>query len=96
MGVSLGYRVFVSGRVQGVAFRWSTQQKAAELGVNGWVRNLHDGRVEVHVEGERGPVDALLAWLEHGPSAARVDDLQQDNAAVEGLRGFELRPTSAG
>jgi len=96
MSRNVAYRVFVTGKVQGVWFRRSTQQKAVELGVNGWVRNLHDGRVEVQLEGERGPVDALLAWLEHGPSAARVDSLQQDNTGAEGLRGFELRPTAAG
>ncbi|GJM22126.1 MAG: acylphosphatase [Planctomycetota bacterium] len=93
MAARVAFRVFVSGTVQGVAFRWSTQQKAIELGAQGWVRNLRDGRVEAQIEGPREVVDALLAWLEHGPSAARVDALQHDAVAAEGGNGFELRAT---
>ena len=83
--------VFVSGRVQGVAFRWATQEEAQRLGVGGWVRNLVDERVEVWAEGEAPGVDALLRWLEHGPPSARVDGLDVREREPEGLVGFEVR-----
>lgn len=66
-------RVFISGRVHGVAFRYFTQKWAASLGVTGWVRNLPDGRVEVLAEGNPGSVDPFLERLAEGPRLARVD-----------------------
>lgn len=65
-------RAVVSGDVQGVGFRYSTRERARELGVAGWVRNLPDGSVEAEVEGEAGAVERMLAWLGRGPSDARV------------------------
>ena len=83
--------VFVSGRVQGVAFRWHTSEKAQALGVTGWVRNLGDGRVEVHVEGEASAVEEMVAWLGHGPSMARVDGIDVREREPEGHGVFEVR-----
>ncbi len=68
--------IVVEGLVQGVAFRAATVDAARRLGVNGWVRNLPDGRVEAEAEGERSRVEALVAWCRHGPPAARVDGVQ--------------------
>jgi acylphosphatase len=68
-------RLLVSGRVQGVAFRWETQRAANRCGVTGWVRNLPDGRVEAVVEGSRRQVNALADWCRKGPPVARVDSL---------------------
>lgn len=65
-------RAVVSGEVQGVGFRYSTRERARELGVAGWVRNLPDGSVEAEVEGEAGAVERMLAWLGRGPSGSRV------------------------
>ncbi len=62
----------VRGRVQGVSFRYYTHLRATELGLKGWVRNLPDGTVEVTAEGEREVLEALLAFLQEGPSGARV------------------------
>ena len=62
----------VTGQVQGVAFRWHTQERAQRLGVTGWVRNEVDGTVLVHAEGEDDAVDALVEWCRHGPPSARV------------------------
>lgn len=62
----------VSGDVQGVGFRYSARARARELGIAGWVRNLADGSVEVEAEGEAGAVERMLAWLDRGPSGARV------------------------
>lgn len=73
----------MTGRVQGVSYRASTASEARRLGVVGWVRNRHDGAVELEVEGDDEKVAALLAWCEQGPPSARVG-----NVAVE-----ELAPT---
>jgi acylphosphatase len=66
-------RVVVSGRVQGVWFRESTRRRAEELGLEGWVRNLPDGRVEAELEGEEGAVLSALEFVKEGPEHARVD-----------------------
>lgn len=81
--------VLVSGRVQGVGFRWHTHSRAGELGLSGWVRNLPDGRVEAWVEGPEPAVEGLLAWLGKGPPAARVTGLEVVAQAPRGLTGFE-------
>jgi len=65
-------RVRIEGLVQGVNYRYFTRQKAQELGVNGWVRNLADGSVECLMEGERDKVEALIRWCHQGPPGARV------------------------
>ena len=68
-------RAFVEGRVQGVWFRGSTQEKARELGIVGWAKNLPDGRVEVLMSGSEAAVAALEQWLHKGPPLARVDNV---------------------
>jgi acylphosphatase len=67
--------VFVSGRVQGVNFRYYTQRKAQELGLTGWVRNLWDGRVEAVFEGEKENVEKVIDFCKRGPPGAYVSDL---------------------
>ena len=81
----------VSGRVQGVSFRWHTQERARELGVTGWVRNEPDGSVLLHAEGEDDAVDALVEWCRTGPSMARVTDVAVREAAASGATSFETR-----
>ena len=83
--------VIVRGRVQGVAFRHYTSQRALELGVTGWVRNLPDGAVEGLFEGEDGAVAALVEWCRSGPPAARVErlDVQVDTYRGE-FDGFDI------
>ena len=68
--------VWVSGRVQMVFFRGSTQRVAREAGLAGWVRNLPDGRVEAVFEGSRAAVQALLDWCQQGPPTAVVEDVE--------------------
>jgi acylphosphatase len=85
-------RAIVSGRVQGVGFRAATAREARRLGVDGWVRNLPDGRVEVLAEGDPGGVDALVAWLRQGPPGAHVRGISVDDSAPPaGLQGFTIR-----
>ncbi len=69
-------RCYVSGRVQGVWYRGSTQREAENLGVTGYACNLPDGRVEVLACGSRQAVDALCDWLLQGPPHAVVSDVQ--------------------
>jgi acylphosphatase len=66
-------RVFVSGRVQGVFFRYTCAREASDAGLRGLVRNLPDGRVEALFQGSKPSVERLIAWCHDGPPAARVD-----------------------
>ena len=63
----------VSGIVQGVYYRYTAKQKADGLGLSGFVRNLPDGSVEAHAEGEEEDVRSLIEWCKRGPRGARVD-----------------------
>ena len=87
----LARRVRVTGRVQGVWFRAWTHEQANELGIAGWVRNCDDGAVEAHIEGAADPVDRLIEKMRSGPPAARVDNLQLEDVAPEGLTTFVVR-----
>jgi acylphosphatase len=65
----------IKGRVQGVFFRAAAQREARRLGVTGWVKNRTDGSVEVLAEGDEDSIRELMMWANHGPSAARVDQV---------------------
>lgn len=82
---------FVSGRVQGVFFRRYTHERAIQLGVTGWVKNLDDGRVEVLICGESERVEALRDWLWEGPPAAEVSGVEVREAPVQDYSEFEVR-----
>ncbi len=83
----------MTGRVQGVSFRWHAQQEARRNGLVGWVRNLPDGRVEALLQGDDAGVEAVLAWIRAGgPPAARVDDVAVSPRELDAaLAGFEVR-----
>lgn len=84
-------RLRVTGRVQGVSFRWATEQEARRLGVDGWVRNEPDGSVAAYAEGPAEAVDALVAWAHEGPPSARVEAVTVDDVEPDpdvGGRGF--------
>lgn len=83
--------LFISGRVQGVTFRASTRRKARDLGVNGWVKNLSDGRVEAVLEGEESGVDNLVEWCRHGPRLATVEEVEVKEEKPKGLDRFEVK-----
>jgi acylphosphatase len=68
--------VFVSGRVQNVNFRAHTRDEAKRVGLEGWVKNLPDGRVEAVFEGTRAGVQRLVSWCYSGPPAAEVEHVE--------------------
>ena len=84
--------IFITGRVQGVFFRQSTRVMAIKNNVNGWVRNLDDGRVEIVAEGEKQNIDNLKNWCKTGPANSRVDEfeLSEENYTGE-FENFEVR-----
>jgi len=85
-------RALITGRVQGVSYRASTAATARRLGLAGWVRNRHDGAVELEAQGPDDRVAELLAWCAHGPPAARVSHVATEELACsEGETSFGIR-----
>jgi acylphosphatase len=85
-------RFVISGRVQGVGFRWFVQEAAAREGVTGWVRNRVDGSVEAWVEGEEEAVTRVERAIRSGPRAARVEHVDVDVEDPTGSHhGFSIR-----
>lgn len=83
--------VFVSGKVQGVYYRATTRDTARETGVDGWVRNLDDGRVEAVFEGPTDAVEEMVEWCHTGSPAARVANVDVEYDDPEGIDGFTVR-----
>ena len=83
--------VHVTGRVQGVGFRWYAEQEAERLGVHGWIRNEPDESVAGHFEGEDAAVEAMVAWCRTGPPSARVHDVAVAPAPVTAAVDFRIR-----
>ncbi|MFB6309053.1 MAG: acylphosphatase [Haloarculaceae archaeon] len=83
--------VFVSGKVQGVFYRATTREQATDRGVDGWVKNLSDGRVEAVFEGPEDDVESMVEWCHEGSPRARVDDVSVEYGDPEGIDGFEIR-----
>ena len=76
------FHVLVKGRVQGVGFRYFSQNCALKLQITGWVRNLADGRVEAEIQGESAQVQLMLSELQQGPRFGHVDSLIKNEIAV--------------
>ena len=85
-------RVTISGRVQGVGFRYALADEAVARKLSGWVRNRRDGSVEAVIAGHDADVEALIAWAQKGPPAACVTAVGVEPATTE-ARGFEILPT---
>ena len=82
----------VSGRVQGVGFRWFTSMTAARLKLTGWVRNREDGDVEMEVQGDEGPVEDFVRAVSRGPRYAVVENMERHPLVPEpGERSFHER-----
>ena len=80
----------MTGRVQGVGFRWFARETAEALGVAGWARNREDGAVELEVEGEAGAVESFVARLKDGNPSARVDGIARRELPAAGESGFRV------
>ncbi|UWG48360.1 Acylphosphatase [Halanaeroarchaeum sp. HSR-CO] len=83
--------VYITGTVQGVYYRANTRDAARAHGVDGWVQNLSDGRVEAVFEGEKDRVEAMVEWCHDGSPAASVEAVEVDFESPEQLDGFEIR-----
>ena len=84
-------RLFVKGKVQGVFFRQALKVMAKKNNVNGWVRNLNDGRVEAVLEGEDVDVSTIVEWAHAGSANARVEDIEIKNEKyAEEFTKFEV------
>jgi acylphosphatase len=83
--------LLIFGRVQGVFYRAFTQDQALRLGLNGWVRNLHDGRVEAVFEGQKELVEEAILACRRGPAGSRVTDIDTAWEEPSGESGFEIR-----
>lgn len=91
MSEKLCIHCFVSGRVQGVWFRASTQEKAKKLGLTGWARNLPDGRVEVLACGDKEKLKELHQWLHTGPELANVTEVIYEEQVWQELDRFGVK-----
>ncbi|MBM4293423.1 MAG: acylphosphatase [Deltaproteobacteria bacterium] len=84
--------VLIEGRVQGVFFRAHTRDEARARGINGWVRNLPDGRVEAVFEGNRASLNSMLVWCHKGPPYAYVEKVDVQWQPYQGdLGDFRVR-----
>ena len=83
--------LLISGTVQGVFYRASTESAATDCGVDGWVRNLPDGRVEAVFEGPEEAVEDMIDWCHDGSARASVSEVDVSYESPEGLAGFEIR-----
>jgi len=85
-------RIIVSGRVQGVGYRNNVFKQAKKIGVNGWVRNLGDGRVEAVFEGEKQEVERIINWAKKGPLFANISDFKIEWQEPKGeFNNFEVK-----
>ena len=82
--------VFISGNVQCVGYRASTSDAAKLLKVNGWVRNLRDGRVEAVFEGAQQNVEEIIRWCHQGPPTAMVREVVVEYMEPVNLKGFQI------
>ncbi|MEX0928815.1 MAG: acylphosphatase [Balneolales bacterium] len=83
--------VIIKGRVQGVGYRYFVKQKAGDLELNGWVRNLKNGHVEAMFEGDPSRVQEMLKACREGPRPARVDEIEVKENQLDGeLNRFEI------
>lgn len=85
------YNIKVRGKVQGVAFRFSTHAKAIKLGLTGLVKNMPDGSVYIEAEGKEDAINSLIEWCYVGPPRAKVTEVDANESELKGYRTFELK-----
>lgn len=82
--------IIIKGKVQGVFYRGSTREQAEHLGINGEVKNMPDGSVELIAEGNKEAVEQLIAWCHHGPQRAEVEEVIVKEGAIKGFKNFKV------
>lgn len=88
----LTLNVRITGRVQGVAYRYWTKSRAEALNISGWVKNDESGAVLAHLSGQKSDIEQLLTEMWSGPGAAIVRDVQSDRVTTaQPVHGFEIR-----
>ena len=91
MNTKIAMQIQVFGRVQGVGFRYYTQQKAIELGLTGFVKNKSDGSVFIEAEGEETKLNELLMWCHSGPSWAKIQEVKFQEMPTIGYQDFRIK-----
>lgn len=86
-------RVRITGKVQGVGFRFATVRRAHALGLTGWVRNEADGSVQALLQGTADQIDQMLSWLQYGPPTARVDGVHVERLYTDDKRYDSFQQT---
>ena len=84
------YRIHVTGRVQGVGFRWSAVYEARKLGICGFVKNLPDGSVSIEAEGSQEQLDDFIRWCSKGPGMGFVSDVSVETRPPVNYRDFRI------
>jgi len=91
MGITR-YHLIIKGKVQGVGYRMSAYDAASELGITGWVRNRHDGSVEVLAERDKATLEQFILWAKKGPEYAEVSEVKTEELTATGeFIGFNIR-----
>jgi acylphosphatase len=91
MEAPVSYNVRITGKVQGVGFRYAARKEAMRLGIRGFARNERDGSVRMEVEGSREAVDAFLEWCKKGFLGSYVEKITVTNIPIRNFEGFEIR-----
>ena len=92
MGKKTRVHVLISGKVQGVWYRASTQAKAQQLGITGWVRNTRDGKVEAVFEGDEATIQQMILWCHQGPPQAKVNTVEvREQPSSDSFHEFFIR-----
>lgn len=90
MDQKLLYKIYVTGHVQGVGFRWSAANEARNMGLNGFVKNLSDGRVYIEAEGSVKQLDTFVDWCKRGPVTGFVESVNVDTLPPVNYAGFRI------
>lgn len=89
--IKINKQIKITGKVQGVFFRKSTQDKARQLGISGWVQNEPDGSVLTEIEGNVEAIAQMEQWLHQGPERARVEEVTIVEGEVKGCQDFQIK-----
>lgn len=84
------YKISVKGKVQGVFYRASTKEKARELGLKGFVKNMADGSVYLEAQGELAALEQMVEWCRIGPKKAVVEEVKKEEGSLKNFDGFEV------